>query len=451
SAKASLSTVILKGTKREEVEKYKERVKELEEQVETLESEISQKSGQYRAQIQAINLENVTKAVPEKALLVEFTSYQPYDAKKDKLEPNRYAVYTLDNKGKVGWADLGEVKEIDRLAGEFRDRLKGKKNSRVMSQKLYQKLMKPIVEIAGKRERLFLSPDGSLNLIPFAALLDSKGKYLVEKYKLTYLTSGRDLLRLQAKTESGQTAFIFANPDYGQGEGLILKGRKFTALKRLPATAEEGKSIKMILKQAELRMDREATESSIKQVSRPEILHIATHGYFMEDLERKNVEESRILVQQNSQDIDIEKEKKENPLLRSYLFFAGANEGGDKESDGTLTALEAANLDLLGTKLVVLSACDTAVGEAKNGEGVYGLRRALVLAGSESQMMSLWQVSDKATKELMVDYYTKLKAGEGRSDALQNVQLKMLHSKQYSHPYYWASFIQSGQWAKLER
>ena len=114
-----------------------------------------------------------------------------------------------------------------------------------------------------------------------------------------------------------------------------------------------------------------------------------------------------------------------------------------------LTALEVAGLDLWGTKLVVLSACETGVGEVRSGDGVYGLRRALVIAGSESQVLSLWKVDDDATRDLMIDYYTALKGGDGRSEALRQVQLKMLASPYRQHPYYWASFIHSGDWAKL--
>src|SRR5262245_4592338 len=141
----------------------------------------------------------------------------------------------------------------------------------------------------------------------------------------------------------------------------------------------------------------------------------------------------------------------ENPLLRSGLILAGINQSqSGPGEDGVLTALEAAQLNLWGTKLVVLSACDTGRGEVKNGDGVYGLRRALALAGSESQVMSLWQVADKATRELMVGYYTGLQRGQGRSEALRNVQLQMLRSGERRHPYYWAGFIQSGEWANLE-
>lgn len=99
---------------------------------------------------------------------------------------------------------------------------------------------------------------------------------------------------------------------------------------------------------------------------------------------------------------------------------------------------------------MVLSACDTGVGEVKVGEGVYGLRRALVLAGAESQVTTLWQVDDVATRDLMVDYYTRLQKGEGRSDALRNAQLSMLKSANRSHPFYWASFIQLGDWRALD-
>src|SRR5262245_42387977 len=141
----------------------------------------------------------------------------------------------------------------------------------------------------------------------------------------------------------------------------------------------------------------------------------------------------------------------QNPLLRSGLFFAGANtRGGASGDNGILTALEASGLDLYGTKLVVLSACDTGLGDVRNGDGVYGLRRSLVLAGSETQIISLLSISEKGYSELMIDDYKRLKAGEGRSDALRNAQLEMLKKQNRQQPYYWAAFIQSGEWANLE-
>ncbi|MGH9902031.1 MAG: CHAT domain-containing protein, partial [Pyrinomonadaceae bacterium] len=140
----------------------------------------------------------------------------------------------------------------------------------------------------------------------------------------------------------------------------------------------------------------------------------------------------------------------ENPLLRSGLALAGANRRGAGREDGILTALEASGLNLWGTRLVVLSACDTGLGEVKNGEGVYGLRRAFVLAGAETLVMSLWPVSDYVTRETMLSYYTGLKQGQGRGAALRQTRLSMLKRKEREHPFYWAGFIQSGAWANLD-
>jgi CHAT domain-containing protein len=106
--------------------------------------------------------------------------------------------------------------------------------------------------------------------------------------------------------------------------------------------------------------------------------------------------------------------------------------------------MEASGLDLWGTKLVVLSACDTGNGKVTNGEGVYGLRRALVIAGAEGLVMSLWQVDDLATRDLMAGYYARLKAGKARSSALRDVQREIAGRAKYKHPYYWAAFVAEG-------
>ncbi|NEQ22049.1 MAG: CHAT domain-containing protein [Microcoleus sp. SIO2G3] len=140
----------------------------------------------------------------------------------------------------------------------------------------------------------------------------------------------------------------------------------------------------------------------------------------------------------------------ENPLLRSGLALAGANPRQSGNEDGILTASEAAGLNLSGTKLVVLSACKTGLGDVQNGEGVYGLRRAFAIAGAESQLMSLWAVNDYRTNQLMVNYYQRLKNNVGRSDALRQTQLEMLQKPESQHPYYWAAFIPSGDWTAME-
>jgi CHAT domain-containing protein len=270
---------------------------------------------------------------------------------------------------------------------------------------------------------------------------------------------------------------VVANPDFG-GRSQVLaarRGQHVNAVRKgkskeqveeesaasafsqiyfspLPHTAREGDALRALLPGATLLTKREATKAALSQVRSPALLHIATHGFFLKDsklmpsggrgFRAVNDDPQRMLREMEKSGVRIE-----NPLLRSGLALAGANEHKD---DGILTALEVTGLNLWGTKLVVLSACDTGVGEVKNGDGVHGLRRALVLAGAESQVMSLWAVSDKASRELMVSYYRLLQQGEGRGEALRQVQLEMLKRVNRRHPYYWASFIQSGEWTKLE-
>jgi CHAT domain-containing protein len=181
---------------------------------------------------------------------------------------------------------------------------------------------------------------------------------------------------------------------------------------------------------ASVLVDVEATESAVKKVHAPKMLHIATHGFFLQDAGGAA--------------------PTDNPMLRSGLALAGANAATVASEDGILTALEAAQLDLWGTKLVTLSACDTGIGVVRNGDGVYGLRRSIVLAGAETLVMSLWPVSDAVTREMMTAYYTGLTRGLGRGDALRQVQLAMLKRPARRHPFYWASFIQAGEWASLD-
>jgi CHAT domain-containing protein len=296
-----------------------------------------------------------------------------------------------------------------------------------------------------------------LNLIPFAALVDEQNRHLVEDYSISYLTSGRDLLRLQTSEPSKGAPLVVANPDFGvvalARQGGQNTGKPQSFFQPLPGTEDEALAIKALLPNASMLLREEATETALKQARGPRILHIATHGFFL-NTQKATPADTRGVLRNDPlriPNLRINKwaEHIKDPLLRSGLALTGANQ--DKgDDDGVLTALEAASLDLSGTKLVVLSAGDTGVGEVMNGEGVQGLRRALVLAGSESQVMSLWSVSDKATKDLMIQYYKGLQKGEGRSEGLRQAQLRMLRSKDRQHPFYWAAFIHSGEWSNLE-
>jgi CHAT domain-containing protein/Flp pilus assembly protein TadD len=439
---------------------YRSQINQLEEQREKIEAELSRRSAEFREQIKPITLEAVQSAIPKDSALVEIASFSPVAFKIDKSEKPRYVVYILFPQGEPRWVDLGKAEAIDHDVAEFRRSLhrSTSANVKALARRLDQKVMRPIRQLLGPTRNVLLSPDGALNLVPFAALVDEQNRYLVERYSFTYLTSGRDLLRFRPEGQMAKAPVIVADPDFGE-RPADRKAASSTGIldlteayfPPLAATAQEARALKAILPQATVLTKDQATETALKQIASPNVLHIATHGFFLADKpeDAAETERQRKLLQQTG-DLASLGGRLENPLLRSGLGLAGANLRKSGDDDGILTAMEVAGLNLWGTKLVVLSACETGVGEVRTGEGVYGLRRALVLAGAETQVMSLWPVSDQGTRDLMIGYYKRLQAGEGRSEAMRQVQLRMLKDPRRRHPFYWASFIVSGEWANLD-
>jgi CHAT domain-containing protein/Tfp pilus assembly protein PilF len=474
-ARSNLAALILKESGADSPENYKNLFKPLEEKVEQLESELSVRSDRFRAQTQPVTLAAVQAALPADGALVEFAIYTPREPQTEKRKPPRYLAYALEATGGPRWIDLGEAVVVDRAVDAWRKALRNPNRTDVkkLARAVDDRVMRPVRQLLGKTRRLLIAPDGSLNLIPFAALVDEQNRYLIERYTISYLTCGRDLLRLKISQPSENAPMIMANPAFGRAEAVVAQAtRSAVALQSrnpgrtqsdstkiyfqpLPSTGREALAIKSLLPEASVLVREQATESALKQVKAPRILHVATHGFFLDDQEAPPAEARGGVFgggALRSSDLRFIKwaAKIENPLLRSGLALAGANQGKSGEDDGLLTAMEVAGLDLWGTKLVVLSACDTGLGEVKNGEGVQGLRRALVLAGSESQVMSLWPVLDNTTMDLMIPYYKALRQGKGRSDGLRQAQLQMLRSKEQRRPFYWAAFIQSGEWANLD-
>ena len=477
-ARAELAALTFEGPGADAIDTYQKRLKPLEEEVEKLEAELSVRSAKFRAQTQPASLAVVQAALPADSALIEFAVYSPQEPQTGKSKPPRYLAYALAAHGQPKWADLGEAAAIDRAVDAWRKALRDPNRMDVkrLARAVDEMVMRPLRPLLGDRlgetRRLLIAPDGSLNLIPFAALVDKRNQYLIERYTISYLTSGRDLLRLQTSQPSQSAPLVVANPAFGRVEAVVAGvDQKFVDLQPgdqariqtdstkiyfqpLPSTGREALAIKAVLPEASALMREQATESAVKRARAPRILHIATHGFFLSDQEAPPAETRGGFGADPLRASDLTFSKWaaniENPLLRSGLALTGANQGKSGDEDGLLTALEVAGLDLWGTRLVVLSACDTGVGEVKNGEGVQGLRRALVLAGSESQVMSLWPVLDNTAKDLMVPYYEALRQGKGRSDGLRHAQLQMLRSKDRQHPFYWAAFIQSGEWANLD-
>ncbi|HKQ75955.1 MAG TPA: tetratricopeptide repeat protein [Blastocatellia bacterium] len=461
---------------------------------EEFEAEIGRRSEGFRIESRPVSLATVQSVIPLDSALIEYFSYRPFNAKSkipsEASGPPRYVAYVLRRQGAPQWVDLGEAKEIDDIIARWRKTLRdpAKPGANRLARQLDERVMRPVRALIGDARRILISPDRMLNLIPFAALKDERNQYLVERYSFSYLTSGRELLRFQTPLPGNPQQVIVADPAFGEQPGAVLAERRAIKLRpdqkpaaieapdqtgakgvnlnqfyfpRLLGTAGEARALKAILPRAAVFTREQATEAALKRLSRPHILHIATHGFFLDDsadgIEKMTTGTRDVVLASNGvaeAATGLSRTLPENPLLRSGLALAGANlrrsATTQQDDDGVMTAMEVAGLDLWGTKLVVLSACDTGVGSVKNGEGVFGLRRALALAGSETQVMSLWPVSDEGARDLMIAYYKALQRGAGRGDALRRVQLQMLKRKDRRRPFYWASFIQSGEWANLD-
>ncbi len=311
--------------------------------------------------------------------------------------------------------------------------------------------------------------------MPLGLLADPGGKLLMEKYDLCLLSTTKDLLR-KAVLSKDNTAVLVGNPTFDLSEAqqrtafqklgtlppqpqpepmtVLVSGSRSrdqgagNKLPSLPGTGDEVLAVSNLLQQQHWQLatytgDR-AVKEVVKQVRSPRLLHLATHGFFLPDQQIK----TEALGSDKPSGL-------EDPMLRSGLYFAGADRalaGLQIPSDldnGVLTAYEAAGLNLQGTELVVLSACNTGQGEVKNGEGVFGLRRALQEAGAQAVMLSLWSVPDKETQELMTTFYSNWLSGMEKHEALRRAQLEIREEikQRYGRdlPYYWGAFVLVGR------
>lgn len=388
-------------------------------------------------------LSAIQGTLADSSALVEIVRFRPFKAaaagSADAWEPARYGGYVVRRNGSPSFVELGEAAAIDDLVVEFRRTLAVPRGTLVhdLGRRLDALLMQPIRARIGSATQIHLSPDGLLNLVPFGALVDERDRYLIESFTFNYVSSGRDLIR-ETSTVRSSPPVVIADPLFdadGTNATASLNSPIGTHFDSLPGTAAEAQAIRGLLPNAAMLTRERATESAIKSVSAPRILHIATHGFFLEAQDFSTLPSSSL----------------EDPMLRAGLVFAGANAGRSGNDDGLLTALEATALLLNGTDLVVLSACETGVGDVQTGEGVFGLRRAFIAAGAGTLVMSLWRVDDDATQTLMADFYRRLGKGEGRAAALRQSALSLLHDPEHRHPFYWASFIASGEAGPLRR
>ena len=435
-----------------------------------------------------VEVQQVASALPATGALLEYQLYQPFDSKKPRTQhwsKPRYLALVLKANGSVAAIDLGPAAVIEeRIQQALRATQEQLSDANQLWGQVGKQVLDPLAPALAGVQTLFVSPDGELNRIPFAALPAPGGKALLaDALQLRLLTTGRELLDLaQPRSQAKSAALVVANPAFdqlasnasvtavrpadpvespfgtdGQQRSADLATLRWSAL---PGTAKEGQAI-AALTGATLLSGSQASATAIEKQAAPRILHIASHGYFLANqpttpLGKRSLSNSGLPPMGSLPTANLQGE---SPLLRSGIVLAGANKvatgaglsNSDRGDDGYLTALEITQLDWKGTELVVISACESGKGDIQAGEGVYGLKRAIAVAGARSSLLSLWKVDDAATAAFMQSFYEKLKTGQGRADALATTQREFRNHSipGWRHPYVWAAFQLSGDWGPV--
>lgn len=411
---------IYRPAKTTKIKIFAEDVIGLENEVERLEKQLYEKSETFKqfANKQTINWETVKQKLQQGEALIEVIRFRYFDIYKDKWTdsvnyagliamPNEqnYPIVSLITNGK----DL-ENKHFK----TYRFALKEKQTD-VDS---YLHFWMPFKEKIGQVEKIFFAPDGIYNQLNINVLLNPQtGKYLIEEADIHLLSNAKEILEIELDSltlsqNSLPKAVLIGRPKYASGH---LQEK----LSDLEGTEKEIKHIAQLLKKeqwhTEVYLGEKASESILKQSANPKVLHIASHSFFSAN-------------------------SYEDPMFSSGLILTSyRNDNQIEEDDGRLTGYEAMNLSLEATDLVVLSACETGVGNVKVGEGVYGLQRAFKIAGAKNIIISLWLADDWATQSLMKEFYQLWLSLGNRRQAFRLAQQKM--KDKYAHPYYWGAFV----------
>jgi len=453
--------------------------------------------------LEQASLDQVLRTLPDDTALVAFARYRKHvvtaeghSAKKSRTPgPYAYGAFILTGKGEApAMVSLADAESIDRLVADWRReitrpqpssgqaRRDAERNYRAVGNTLREAVWDPVARKLGDVERVFVVPDGELNLVSFYSFPVSDDAYLIERGPLIhFLSAERDMVRESTRSDAEGDLLALGGPAFDaettRDETTSFRGGRsdcgdFASIRfeRLRHATREAQRVAAHWRKSDPAMTEvageaspnvllltgeAATEAAFKEnAAGKQVLHLATHGFFLGAGCSSGVTDSRGIGGLSSADGTGAQPVGENPLLLSGLVLAGANlrntRGADQE-DGILTAEEVAALDLSRTEWAVLSACDTGVGEVRSGEGVFGLRRAFQVAGADTVIMSLWSVADLAARDWMDELYRgRRERGMQTAEAVRAASLRVM--EQYkedtgsSHPFFWAGFVAAGDW-----
>ncbi len=404
-------------------------------EVERLEKSLSEKSELFGQGFESkkITYENVQKSLGKNDVAIEMVRYRFFNHSfTDSII--YVALYLRNDNAKPKVVELPEGHRMEnRFFKYYRNCITGK----ITDQFSYNVFWEPIQSKIGQYSSLYLSPDGVYNQLNLEAIPTPDGKYVIDNSNIIIVSNTKDLYLRNVKSRRetpGNTATIFGNPTFylASSSGNIPS---------LPGTEKEVMELQKLLNTqgwaTKEFTEASASEEQVKEVDSPKIFHIATHGFYTpaSDVENISLSENEAALT-------------ENPLLKTGLLLKGAGDLLNKTKynynmeSGILTAYEAMSLNLDKTDLVVLSACETGLGEISNGEGVYGLQRAFLVAGAKTLIMSMFKVDDAATQKLILNFYRKwLTSGILRQSF---IEAKKELRTEYPEPIYWGAFMMIG-------
>ena len=467
----TLSHLLLSPSIDQHGEYFQGQIKKLTDRKTKLEQRIVSQTEQTISSIPATQVPALIQHLPTNSLYIDFVRYRKYNFSKASWDNTHHYLAFMVTKDPDGIPvfdikDIGNSSTIDSWISEWRGVLEGDTSQdtsvqetndliKKLAQELYSHLLYPFTHALAAAERIYISPGGNLHTIPFELLVNpATGQYMLDTHTIQY-TSGALITPSPATTPNTNTFMaVFANPDYQGIHRGNIKPNYYQAkrdnkntwplqFQNLPGTTIELDAISRLVPtniSYQPFSGIDATETRIKQLEHPSILHLATHGFFLNNPNDTSPHNNLSAYY--------------NPLLLSGLAMAGSNhlKGNnpimEDEEDGLLTALEISTINLNGTELAVLSGCDTGLGAMQRGKGVAGLRHAFKVAGAKYIIMSLWAVPDEETAWLMEQFYGYYFSGKSPPEALslarKKLRAKLKKELGYDDPYYWASFIVDG-------